>query len=76
MGSSELVSRIKEIVSTKDVAYDLEPYDPEKHGVLVDERIPDGYTEIDRYWVDEPYAFVLVLYDTVRKVPVYTVVEP
>jgi flagellar protein FlaI len=76
MGSSELVSRIKEIVSTKDVVYDLEPYDPEKHGALVDDRIPDGYTEIDRYWVDEPYAFVLVLYDTVKKVPVYTVVEP
>ncbi len=70
------MSRIKEIVSTKDVAYDLESYDSEKHGVLVDDRIPDGYTEIDRYWVDEPYAFVLVLYDTVKKVPVYTVVEP
>lgn len=76
MGSSELMSRIKEIVSTKDVAYDLEPYDSEKHGVLVDDRIPDGYTEIDRYWVDEPYAFVRVLYDTMKKVPVYTVVEP
>jgi len=76
MGSSELVSRIKEIVSTRDVVYDLEPYDTEKHGALVDDRIPDGYTEIDRYWVDEPYAFVLVLYDTAKKVPVYTVVEP
>jgi len=76
MGSSELMSRIKEIVSTKDVVYDLEPYDLKKHGVLVDDRIPDGYTEIDRYWVDEPYAFVLVLHDTVKKVPVYTVVEP
>ncbi len=76
MGSSELVSRIKEIVSTKDVVYDLEPYDLGKHGVLVDDRIPDGYTKIDRYWVDEPYAFVLVLYDTAKKVPVYTVVEP
>jgi len=76
MGSSELVSRIKEIVSTKDVVYDLEPYDTEKHGALVDDRIPDGYTEIDRYWVDEPYAFVLVLYDTAKKVPVYTVIEP
>ncbi len=76
MGSSELVSRIKEIVSTKDVVYDLEPYDLEKHGALVDDQIPDGYTEIDRYWVDEPYAFVLVLYDTAKKVPVYTVVEP
>lgn len=70
------MSRIKEIVSTKDVVYDLEPYDLEKHGALVDDQIPDGYTEIDRYWVDEPYAFVLVLYDTAKKVPVYTVVEP
>jgi len=70
------MSRIKEIVSTKDIEYDLEPYDLEKHGALVDDQIPDGYTEIDRYWVDEPYAFVLVLYDTAKKVPVYTVVEP
>jgi flagellar protein FlaI len=76
MGSSELMSRIKEIVSTKEVVYDLEPYDPAKHDVLVEDRIPEGYTEIERYWVNEPYAFVRILYDTAKKVPVYTVAEP
>ena len=76
MGSSELVEQIREIISTKEVAYDLEAYDQETHGDLVDGRIPDGYTEIDRYWVDEPYELVQVLYDTAKKVPVYHVLEP
>ncbi|MEA1906781.1 MAG: type II/IV secretion system ATPase subunit [Euryarchaeota archaeon] len=76
MGSSELMGQIREIINTKEVAYDLEAYDREIHGDLVDDRIPDGYTEVDRYWVDEPCELVQVLYDTAKKVPVYYVLEP
>ncbi|MEA1866470.1 MAG: type II/IV secretion system ATPase subunit, partial [Euryarchaeota archaeon] len=76
MGSSELMGQIREIINTKEVAYDLEAYDPELHGNLVDDRIPDGYTEVDRYWVDEHYELVQVLYDIAKKVPVYHVLEP
>jgi hypothetical protein len=76
MGSSELMGQIREIINTKEVAYDLEAYDPELHGNLVDDRIPDGYTEVDRYWVDEHYELVQVLYDIAKKVPVYNVLEP
>jgi len=76
MGSSELMGQIREIINTKEVAYDLEAYDPELHGNLIDDRIPDGYTEVDRYWVDEHYELVQVLYDIAKKVPVYHVLEP
>ncbi len=70
------MGQIREIINTEEVAYDLEAYDQEIHGDLVDDMIPDGYTEVDRYWVDEPYELVQVLYDTARKVPVYHVLEP
>ncbi len=70
------MGQIREIIDTKEVAYDLEAYDPELHGNLVDDRIPDGYTEVDRYWVDEHYELVQVLYDIAKKVPVYNVLEP
>jgi len=76
MGSSELMGQIREIINTGEVAYDLEAYDQEIHGDLIDDSIPDGYTEVDRYWVDEPYELVQVLYDTAKKVPVYHVIEP
>ena len=70
------MGQIREIINTGEVAYDLEAYDQEIHGDLIDDSIPDGYTEVDRYWVDEPYELVQVLYDTAKKVPVYHVLEP
>ena len=76
MGRSELMGQIREIINTMEVAYDLEAYDPELHGNLVDDRIPDGYTEVNRYWIDEHYELVQVLYDIAKKVPVYHVLEP
>jgi len=36
--------------------------------------MPDGYTEIERYWVDEPYAFISIIDDT--RMFHYQVVEP
>ena len=70
------MGQIREIINTGEVAYDLKAYDQEIHGDLVDDRIPDGYTVVERYWVDEPYELVQVLYDTAKKVPVYHVLEP
>jgi flagellar protein FlaI len=52
----------------------LSPYDPKIHEPLVEFEVPDGYTEIERYWVDEPYAFISILDDT--KMLRYQVVEP
>ena len=32
--------------------------------------------EVERYWVDEPYAFVSILYNNENKGHVYHLVEP
>jgi flagellar protein FlaI len=54
----------------------FEPYDPEKHGPMaVFNGIP-GYEEVERYWVDEPYAFVVILYNETTNNYLYYVVEP
>ena len=52
----------------------LPPYDLNVHGSLVEFEVPDGATEIERYWVDEPYAFVSILDDS--KMLQYYMVEP
>jgi len=52
----------------------LPPYDPGVHEPLTDYEVPDGYTEIERYWVDEPYAFISIIQDS--GMPQYRVVEP
>ena len=55
---------------------EFEPYDPEKHGPIVSFDGMDGYEETDRYWVNEPYAFIVILRDTARDDLLYQVVEP
>ncbi|SFM20991.1 type II/IV secretion system ATPase subunit [Methanolobus profundi] len=39
----------------------LPVYDPEEHGTLVEFEIPEGFTEVERYWVNEPYSFVSII---------------
>ncbi|RZN42465.1 MAG: secretion system protein E [Methanosarcinales archaeon] len=52
----------------------LPPYDRSDDGFLVEFEVPDGATELERYWVDEPYAFVSILNDS--KMLHYYMVEP
>jgi len=52
----------------------LPPYDLNAHGSLVEFEVPDGCTELERYWVDEPYAFVSIIDDS--KMLHYYMVEP
>lgn len=54
----------------------LPPYEPDKHGPLVTFEGLKGYEEVERYWVDEPYAFISILYNTERKEYFYFVAEP
>lgn len=49
-------------------------YDPEIDGSLVSFEVPEGFEEIERYWVDEPFAFVVVLKD--RRMSYYRMIEP
>jgi flagellar protein FlaI len=39
----------------------LPDYDPELHGPLLEFEVPDGFNEVERYWVNEPYSFVSIL---------------
>jgi len=52
----------------------LPPYDPETCGPLLEYEIPAGFTEIERYWVEEPYAFISIIENLEMKY--YYVIEP
>ena len=51
-------------------------YDPRRHGRLVSFDGLDGYEEIDRYWVNAPFAFVSINYEPATTDYLYYVVEP
>ncbi|MCX9085721.1 MAG: type II/IV secretion system ATPase subunit [Candidatus Methanoperedens sp.] len=53
-----------------------ETYDPAFHGPLVSFDGVKGYTELERYWVNEPYALVVILFNPEKNSNVYYVVEP
>ncbi|WP_406657130.1 type II/IV secretion system ATPase subunit [Methanolobus sp. ZRKC2] len=49
---------------------------PEPTDDLVSFHPPAHMEEVERYWVDEPYCFISILYDTQKKTTNYYVVEP
>lgn len=55
---------------------DVPDYDPDEHGSLIDYTIEDKYEEVDRYWVNSPYSFVVIKFDPVEREFIYEVVEP
>jgi len=55
---------------------DAEEYDPSEHGRLVSFSGLHGYEEVERYWVNAPFAFVSINYDDVENEYRYHVVEP
>ncbi len=55
---------------------EVRPYDPAAHGPLVTWTGLPGYEEVERYWVDAPYAFVSINFDPEENEHRYHVVEP
>jgi flagellar protein FlaI len=55
---------------------DLEPYNPSRHGPLSTFSGLEGFEEVERYWVNTPFAFVAILHDPNRNQFRYQVVEP
>jgi len=55
---------------------DVEPYAPGRHGPLITFDGLDGHREVNRYWVDAPFAFISVSYDPSAHEHHYHVVEP
>ena len=58
------------------VKIEFESYNPEKHGVMATFPGVAGYEEVERYWVNEPYAFIVILYNENTNNYLYYVVEP
>jgi len=68
------VDKIKNLFKQEEV--EVEPYDPQLHGPLCIFRGVEGYEELERHWVNEPYAFVVVLFNEDKNHSIYYVVEP
>ncbi len=68
------LSRIGDVLTGSSI--DVEPYDPERHGPLITFSGIDGYEEVERYWVNAPYAFISINYDPAANEHRYVVVEP
>ncbi len=49
--------------------------DPSRHGTLVEFDGPEGHDEVERYWVNAPFAYVSSPRPGPRRAP-YQVVEP
>jgi flagellar protein FlaI len=54
----------------------LTDYDPTRHDRLVTFDGLSGYEEIDRYWVNVPFAFISINFDPEETKHYYYVVEP
>jgi flagellar protein FlaI len=67
---------VRTVQMLKGTNIDHAPYDPNAHGRLLRFDGLDGYEEIDRYWVNPPFAFVSVNHDDAANEYLYYVVEP
>ncbi|UIO98504.1 type II/IV secretion system ATPase subunit [Halobaculum sp. CBA1158] len=68
------VSRTIEVLRGTDI--DVRPFRPGEDGPLAGFDPDPDHEEIDRYWVNAPYAYIVVTYDTVEDKHLYNVVEP
>ncbi|MFP4655532.1 MAG: type II/IV secretion system ATPase subunit [Methanohalobium sp.] len=60
----------------KQETFKIEAYNPDVHGPLSVFKGVEGYKEIDRYWVNEPYAFVVILFNPEINDYLYYLIEP
>lgn len=68
------VDKIKNLFKQTEI--EIDPYDPELHGPIAEFKGVEGYEEVERYWVNEPYAFIVILYNEERNSHLYYIVEP
>ncbi|MDZ5811747.1 type II/IV secretion system ATPase subunit [Halorubrum sp. AD140] len=68
------LSRTWEVLRGSEI--DVRPFRPAEDGPLASFDVPDGEREIDRYWVNAPYAYVVITYDDAESEHRYYAVEP
>jgi len=54
----------------------VRPFRPAEDGYLASFDLPQGEVEVDRYWVNAPFAYVVITYDDEASERHYNVVEP
>jgi len=69
-----ILARLKSYL-TKETE-DIEAYQQSLHGLLITFEGMEGYKEIERYWVNEPYSFVVILFNPEKNSYLYYVAEP
>ncbi|MFB6217967.1 MAG: type II secretion system protein, partial [Halobacteriaceae archaeon] len=62
--------------SVRGARIDLDSYRPGEHGSLISFSGVPGYEEVERYWLNAPYAFVSINYDEDENEYLYYAVEP
>ncbi len=72
--SQNLLEKIKTYFNEEKE--EIEQYDPALHGPLVTFEGLSGYQEIERYWVNEPYALVVILFNPEKNSYLYYAAEP
>ncbi len=60
---------------TKNASF-LREYEPDKDGRLTTFDGLKGFSEVERYWVNEPYAFIVILFGEKSNEYLYYAVEP
>ena len=71
-----LRSRIRRTIEMlRGADIEARPYRP-GDGALATFDVPSGHEEIERYWVNAPYAFVVIAYDPDASEHLYHAVEP
>ncbi|WP_096393164.1 type II/IV secretion system ATPase subunit [Halorubrum trapanicum] len=83
-GGSDLGDRIEDLRLRLSRAWellqgstlDVRPFRPGEDGPLASFVVPDDEREVDRYWVNAPYAYVVITYDEVESEHRYYAVEP
>ncbi|WP_435143903.1 type II/IV secretion system ATPase subunit [Halobaculum sp. P14] len=68
------ISRTIEMLRGADI--DVRPFRPGEDGPFASFDPPEGHEEIERYWVNAPYAYVVITYEEAESAHRYHVVEP
>jgi flagellar protein FlaI len=56
--------------------YDTRPLRPSEDGPLSSFTLPSGHEEVERYWVNAPYTYIVITQDTEASEHIYHAVEP
>jgi flagellar protein FlaI len=73
---SEVLVEVQEQFRTVDLPFDEQPSDEAIQQRFFDFSYLDDYEEVERYWVNKPYAYVSVVRDAAADETRYRVTEP